>query len=375
MKIAVNTRFLIKDKLEGLGWFTFEILEKIVRSHPEHEFVFLFDRTFDESFLFSKNVKGVKISPPARHPFLWYWWFEKSLPAFFKKNKIDAFISPDSFMSLKANVPTLLIVHDLAFEHYPEDVDKLVKRYYKRFMPRYCDKANRIVTVSEYTKQDVVKQYGISEGKIDVAHNGVRQKFSPIDVALKKDVQNKWSEGCPYLVYVGSIHPRKNIKRLFQAFEVFKEATGSNWKLVIVGRKAWQSKDIFEAYEGMKHKNEVCFTGRLSDHDLNNVVAGAEALTYVPYFEGFGLPIVEAQQCDVPVITSNVTSMPEVAGDSCLLVDPFSVSSISEGMKKMYADNTFRQEMIEKGKVNRERFKWENTAQQVWDSLMQMINA
>ena len=375
MRVAVNTRFLIKDKLEGLGWFTYEVLKRMVEKHPEAEFVFLFDRPFDSSFIFAKNVKGIVVGPPARHPFLWYWWFEVSLPKVLRKINPTVFFSPDSYLSLKSKVPTLLVVHDLAFEHYPKDTGKLVRKYYQKYMPKFCKRAERVATVSAYTKQDVIEQYNIDPGKIDVTHNGVRSRFSPIDHPLKRDVQLKWTKGAKYFVYVGSIHPRKNIARLFEAFDAFKKETESEWKLVMVGRKAWQSEEIFHTYEQMGHKEDVVFTDRLSELDLNNVLAGAEALCYVPYFEGFGLPILEAQQCEVPVITSNVTSMPEVAGDSCLLVDPFSVTSIKEGMLKLYQVPSLRTELIEKGKVNCTRFSWDKTADKLWDALLKLKHA
>ena len=122
MRIAINTRFLLKDKLEGIGWFTFEVVKQLVTNHPEHEFIFLFDRPYDKSFVFAKNVTPVVINPPARHPLLWYWWFEWSVPYALKKHKIDLFFSPDGYLSLKTNVPTVIVMHDLAFEHHPEDV-------------------------------------------------------------------------------------------------------------------------------------------------------------------------------------------------------------------------------------------------------------
>ncbi len=119
LKIAVNTRLLLPDKMEGIGYFAYETLLRITRAHPDVEFHFLFDRPYDSSFIFSDNVKPVVLFPPARHPFLWYWWFEWSVAGYLKKNKFDLFLSPDGYCSLSSDTPTLAIQHDIAFEHYP----------------------------------------------------------------------------------------------------------------------------------------------------------------------------------------------------------------------------------------------------------------
>ena len=177
MRIAVNTRFLLKDKLEGIGIYTQEIFMRVVQLMPEHEFYFLFDRPYDESFVFAKNVIPIVVSPPARHPFLWYLWLEKAIPKILKKHKIDLFISPDGYASLNTYVPQILTIHDLAFEHYKEHTPFLVYQYYKYFVPKFCKKATKILAVSEFTKQDVIKRYNIEEQKIEVVYNGFEWRY------------------------------------------------------------------------------------------------------------------------------------------------------------------------------------------------------
>ena len=137
MKIAINCRLLLKNKLEGIGWYSFEIVSRIVKNHPEHDFYFLFDRPFHPDFVFAKNVKPIVLSPQARHPFLWYLWFEFSVSKFLKKNNIDLFFSPDGYLSLNTNVKTLLTIHDLNFEHFPEQLPFLTRKYYQYFTPKF----------------------------------------------------------------------------------------------------------------------------------------------------------------------------------------------------------------------------------------------
>ena len=369
MLIAVNTRLLLKDKLEGIGWFTYESLKRITKSHPEHQFLFLFDRPFSEEFIFSDNVSPIVVGPQARHPFLWYWWFEQSLPKVLHKQEPDLFLSPDGFLPLSYSSPAgikkckfLPVIHDLNFEHYPQDIPFLARKYFQKYFPKYAKKATRIATVSEYSKQDISKTYGISPEKIDVVYDGSNDLFKPISGDEKKNVRSKYANGEEYFLFVGALSPRKNIARLLQAFDEFKKSSSSKIKLVIVGEKMFMTSEIENVFNKMQFKNDVVFTGRLGTNDLKDVMAAALALVFVPYFEGFGIPIVEAMYCDVPVITSNVTSMPEIAGNAGLLVDPFSVDSIKEGMLKIYKDETLRNQLIANGRIQREKFSWDKTA-------------
>ena len=372
MKIAVNTRLLLKDKLEGIGWVEYETLRRMVLAHPEVEFYFLFDKSPDKSFIFGDNVVPVTLFPPARRSFLFVWYFEWSVTRALKKIKPDLFFSPDGYLSLRTKVPSVVQFHDLNYEHYPHDVQKKYQWHYKTFFPRFARKAKRIVTVSEFSKQDIVDCYGIAPEKIDVAYNGVNEKFAPISEEEKGTIRAKYADGNPYFMFVGSLHPRKNLARLFTAFDLFKGQTPSNVKLLIVGEKRWWSEPIEKAYSQMRFKDEVVFAGRLSADDLHLVTAAALASVYVSYFEGFGIPILEAFRCETPIITSNVTSMPEVAGDAALLVDPFSEASIAEGMTEMLDENV-RENLIEKGRERVQDFSWDQAAEEIWNSLMNAI--
>lgn len=374
MLIAVNTRLLLKDKLEGIGWFTYESLKRITKNHPEHKFLFLFDRPFAEEFIFSDNVSPIVVGPQARHPFLWWWWFEQSLPKILYKQEPDVFLSPDGFLSLSSSVKQIPVIHDLNFEYYPNDIPFLTSKYYKKYFPLFAKKASRIATVSEYSKQDISKCYKISPDKIDVVYDGASEIFKPLSEDEKKKVKWKYANGSDYFLFMGALNPRKNVSRLLQAFDEFKKSFSSNVKLLIAGEKMWKTGDIESAFSAMKFRDDVIFAGRLQQEELKNVTASAFALTFVPYFEGFGIPIVEAMYCDVPVITSNVTSMPEVAGNAGLLVDPFSVDSIKEGMMKIYKDETLRKNLIENGKIQREKFSWDKTAEKLWKCI-EKVNA
>lgn len=374
MKIAVNTRLLLKDKLEGIGWFTFESLKRMTQQHPEVEFIFIFDRPYSEDFIFSDNITPVVTGPQARHPILYYIWFNYSIPKILEQHNVDLFLSPDGYIPLKSKVKTLAVFHDLNFEHYPKDLPSSERYYYRKYFPHFAANATRLATVSNYSKKDIVKQYKIDENKIEVVYNGANESFRPLPDNIKKLVREKYTGGKPYFIFIGALNPRKNLVNLLKAFDEFKKNDRNSVQLLIVGEKMFKTNDIFETYENMHFKADVNFSGRLNGIELHKALASALALTYVSYFEGFGIPIVEAFYTDTPVITSKVTSMPEVAGDAALFVDPFSPKDIAKALSKIATDNTLRLDLISKGKKRREKFNWQNTADNLWNAIQKTVN-
>lgn len=370
MKIAVNTRLLLKNKLEGIGRFSLEILSRMAKNHPEHDFIYIFDRPYDDKFIFSDNVIPVVVGPQARHPFLFIIWFEFSIARILKKYKADIFLSPDGFLSLRSTLPQIGVIHDINFEHYPKDLPWLVLWYYKTFFPRFVRKADHLVTVSEYSKTDLIETYGIDSSKISIVFNGVKKSYYPLEEAEKTKVKAKYTDGNNYFLYVGALHPRKNLVNLFKAFDQYKLDKETSVKLLIVGNKMWWTTNIRLAYENMEFKEEVVFVSHQSTKELRKIYGGAIALVYVSYFEGFGIPIIESFACGTPVITSNVTSMPEVAGDAALIVNPFDVDEICQALYRIETDSVLREELISKGLERCKTFNWDNSEKAMWEVIM-----
>jgi glycosyltransferase involved in cell wall biosynthesis len=369
MIIAVNTRLLLKGKLDGIAWFTYESFKRITTKHPEHQFIFFFDRPYHQDFVFADNVTPIVLQPPARHPVLWYLFFEWSVCSALKKYKADVFISPDGWLSLRSKVKSLAVIHDLNFEHFPQFVKPVHRIYLNYYFHRFAQRANRIATVSEYSKNDIAKMYGISNDKIDVVYNGSHKLYHAVSDEVKERMKIEFSNGKPYFIFIGSLHPRKNLGNLFKAFDVFRKKNKTETKLIIVGQKQWWNREISDTYNAMEYKNEVIFTGRLAPEILNELLAASLALTYVSLFEGFGIPIVEAFYAETAVITSDITSMPEIAGNAALLVDPYSVPDIAAAMHKIDTDKELRTSLIEKGKIRRMAFSWDQTAIKLWNSI------
>ena len=374
MIIAVNTRLLIEGKLEGIGWFTRETLSRITNDHPEHQFLFIFDRPYASDFIFSDNVVPIVLSPPTRHPILWYIWFELQIPRILKKYKVDLFFSPDGYLSLNTKIKQLAAIHDINFAHRPKDLPWLKAKYYNHYFPKFARKAKRIVTVSYFSKEDIIRSYHIDVDKIDVVYNGVNSLYTPTSDDEKFQVKARYSMSNDYFLFIGSLHPRKNICGLLRAYDAFRTSVESDVKLLIVGESMFKTSDIEFTYEGMRYKDDVVFTGRLSNDELHQVLGASLALTFVPYFEGFGIPVIEAMNAGVPVICSNTTSLPEVGGGAVLYVDPFSLNQIKDAMIKIYQEKDLRDSLIQKGFVQKDKFSWDKTAELLWGSIQICAN-
>ena len=375
MKIAVNTRLLIGNKLDGIGIFTRETMRRIVRDHPEHQFLFLFDRPPSSDYIFGENVRPIVIGPVVREPLTALIWQEIQLPRILRREGADILFSPEPMHSLRADLPKVEAIHDLNYEHEPEYLPPIWRLYYKIFSKRYACDVARVVTVSEYSKRDIIELYEIPDEKIDVVYNGGPEESRKLTPEEIRAIREKYTEGSPYFYFVGTMHQRKNITGMLRGFDLFKGEDKNGTKFLIVGRKKWWNSEMERTLQGMKHKDSVIFAGRLDDDELSRIAGASIGLLYVPFFEGFGIPILEAFASHVPVIAGNVTSMPEVAGEGALLVDPLSDHAIAEGMERLANNTELRNRLILEGEKRHRDFTWERTAELLWGALEKVFES
>ncbi len=370
MRIGINTRNLLPNKLEGFGQYTLEITKRICQNHPEHEFYLFFDRPYDEKYVFAKNVSPVIVFPPTRHPVLYVIWFEFAMKKALAKHQIDLFWSPDGFCNLRTNVNQLITIHDINFEHNPKDLPFLVSKYFRYYFPKFAKKAKKIITVSNYSKQDIVSTYKIDEAKVTVVYNGANEQYEPIEYNQQQLIRDEFTNGNPFFLFVGSLHPRKNVQRLIDAFEIIS-SKNSDIRLVIVGSSMWKENNLKIA-DSILHK--VIFTGHLETNKLTKLMASAKALTYVPYFEGFGIPLVEAMKCGTPILAANATCLPEVAENAAIYCNPFDVKDISNGMDRMLSESLLCNELSKLGLEQSKKYHWDKAAELVWKEIEQLIS-
>lgn len=373
MRIAINTRLLLKGKMDGIGWFTAETARRMVQNHPEHRFFFFFDRKPDPEFIYGPNVTPVVLCPQARHPLLWYLYFEWATPWALKKHKIDLYLSPDGMIPLHPKVPTLMVIHDLNFEHASGNLKPSHQRYMSRFFPRFARNATRIATVSTYSRNDIASTYGIDSMKIDVVYDGAQSNYRPHSEAEKTAIRQRFTEGCPYIIFISTILKRKNLANLLKAFDKVKTHGNSKLKLVVVGNRVWWQDELAEAYRNMSHSMDVIMPGHVDPEDLSALLSASEMLVYPSYFEGFGIPILEAMYAETAVVASKTTSMPEVGGDAAFYIDPANPDDIANAILQL-EDKQLRNSLIEKGRRQRSLFSWDRTADLLWQSMMHTLD-
>ena len=368
MRIAVNTRLLIPNKLDGIGWFTHEVLQRLVKMRPNDEFLFLFDRTFSDEFIYADNVWAKELFPQARHPLLYRMYFEYSITKALKQWKADLFFSPDGFLSTKSRVPQIPVIHDINFEHRPEDLPKSYANYYRSYFPRFAKKADKIITVSDFSKNDISNSYSIESSKIHVAHNGYNPAYRQLSGVEKTEARGRFADNKPYFIFVGNFSYRKNIHGIVQAYDEYRRSGGMS-KFVFVGNPLWHYTEMDNALAKSMYADDIVFPGRLEINDLVLALGGAQALVFPSYFEGFGIPVLEAFAAGTPVICSNNTSLPEVAGTAALFTNPENIQRLAEHMHTIEKNNLTTERLIQKGLEKKNKFSWDSTANKVKDAL------
>lgn len=375
MQIAVDTRMLRSGKLDGIGRFAHEILSRVVQAHPEHQFHFFFDRPFDKRYIYAPNVKARTLFPRAMHPLLFRMWYDLSFPKAAKRAGCEVMVCPGPLASTQPGMPQLTVLHDLNFVHHPGDMPKVIGNYYRKYTPRFVQASDRLATVSEFSKRDISQTYSYDLSRIAVIPNAAASGYKPHDEAEIQNIRNEVSQGAPYFLFVSTICPRKNLNRLLQAYESFRLANKQHIKMLVVGDAFWRDAAIEKTLKSMQFKNDVLFLGHQNASQIVRITAAAFALTYVSYFEGFGIPLLEAFQSGVPVIAGDATALPEVAGGAALLANPFSVEDISNAMQRIATEATLRDELIHSGLRRAQEFSWDRSAEKFLEAIVHTLHA
>jgi glycosyltransferase involved in cell wall biosynthesis len=374
MVIAVNTRFLQTNKLDSYASFVLEILKRIANQQPQHQFVFIFDRRVLTDFGFAKNITSVVISPKVKDIVSSKYWYDIKLPIGLMKYKPDLLVQTTGFCSLTTSIPQLLILQDLAFKHYPNHIAQNQLAYYKYFTQKFIDKSKHIVTLSCFSKKDIESSYNVEHNKIGVVHSAARPIFKPLDYNEIEQVKDGYADGRAYFLFVGGFHPRKNLMNVLKAFSLFKKWQRSNMKLLIAGAVAVQYDDILIKLKTYKYKDDIVLLDYVDETQLARITAATYCVLYPSFFEGLSVPIIEAMQCAVPIITSNNSSMPEIGGNAALYVNPDEPNDLAEKMQLIYKDENLRSKLIEKGLRQAATFNWNTATEKVWGAIIATNN-
>ncbi|MFM8564512.1 MAG: glycosyltransferase family 4 protein [Bacteroidota bacterium] len=361
-RLAVNARWLLADSLEGTGWYSHRLLERLCAT-PDWEVHLFFDRCV-EGFDYPGAVKHV-VGLPARHSWLWKLWNERSVPWMLCRIKADAYWSPDGLLpsrrALKrvglGGLPLAVTVHDLNFVHQPAGIPPRVGQYYRSVVARGVAEANLLFTVSQTSKNDLAATYGADLDRIVVTPNAPQQDFKPL--ANVDEARRRWAGGHPYFVFVGAFTPRKNVATLIRAFLSFKMRHPERpEQLVLVGNPLHRDAELEQL--SRTAGPSVHWVGRAEGSDLNALYSGAVAFCFPSKFEGFGIPLIEAMASGCPVLSSTASCMPEIAGDAARYALPDDADAWTELLYRAATEDPH--EWVQRGLAQAARYDWDRSA-------------
>lgn len=301
-------------------------------------------------------------------------WTHLRLSAEMALRPPDVLFVPAHVIPLLHPAASVVTVHDLGYLHYPQSHRTWDRRYLDWSTRWSAQQAAAVLVDSAATGRDLAQAYGISAAKIHVVYLGRDESLRRVeDLDLVARTRARYNLGERYLLYVGTLQPRKNLVRVVEAFaRVISQLDLSDVRLVLAGKKGWSYDALFARVSQLGLDDRVVFPGYVADEDLPALLSGAIAFVYPSLYEGFGIPVLEAGACGVPVITSNTSSLPEVAGDAAILVDPHDVDAIADAMSRIIADEALRAELARRGLENVERFSWEKCARETLAVLEQV---
>ena len=359
MNIGVDASRAARGLRTGTENYSLHVIRELVGLDSPHQFTLYFNQP-PESGLFPAlpNVRQRAI------PFLRLWTHIR-LASEMLRQPPDVLFVPSHVLPL-VHPPAVATIHDLGYRYFPEAHTQRA-RLYLEWGTRHNARASRLIVAdSRATRDDLMRFYGVPEGKIRVAYPGVRPDLTPVrDPGLVKATLDRYGISSPYALYVGTLQPRKNLARLIEAFARVLEPC----RLVLAGKKGWLYSDVLRRAESLGICHRVVFTGYVPDEDLPALLSGASLFAFPSLYEGFGLPVLEAMACGVPVVCSDVSSLPEVAGDAALLVPPTDTEALAAAMNRVLADEELRRTLIQRGLERARLFTWRRCAQEILKTL------
>ncbi|MCM8830086.1 MAG: glycosyltransferase family 4 protein, partial [Candidatus Omnitrophica bacterium] len=308
-----------------------------------------------------------------RIPRLAYLRFLRDIPIKTYTEKLDL-LHTQYHLPLISHCPGIITLHDVSFLRYPEFFPKDIYWRLRISLLYSVRKAKKIITVSEFSKKEIINFYQIENDKVDVVYNGVSENFRPVSIEKNEKVLKKYGITKPYILSVSNLQPRKNLCRLIKAFVfLVKNNERFPYKLVIVGKKLWLYNEIFDEIRNSNFIERIVLTDYVPEQDLVYLYNCAEVFVYPSLYEGFGLPVLEAMACGCPVITSNISSLPEIAGNACILIDPYDIDAIAKAIHIVLTDIDLRARLKTAGLKQSQKFSWRRTAEEtikVYDKVL-----
>ncbi|MVX67321.1 glycosyltransferase [Clostridium chromiireducens] len=374
MKVSIELQPCLKNR-SGIGIYTYEISKNLQRFHNINLcgdiFNFINRNNLDKDLDgLDFNCKVFNLFPYGVYRRMWNYIYIKYNWLF--KDRSDIYHFFNFIVPPNVDGKVITTVYDMTYKLYPETMDKKNLKRLNDDMKYSVDRADKIITISESSKEDIKRFLNVNKDKIEVVYCGVDyDRFNKLyrDDA-KLVVRKRYNLPENYILYMGTLEPRKNIESIIEAFGIFKREnslSNKNMKLVIAGKKGWLFESIFNLVDKLSLKNEVVFTDYVDEDDKPIIYNMASLFVFPSLYEGFGIPVLEAMASSVPVITSNVSSLPEVAGDAAILVNPKDTKFIAEKMSEILSDEELRRNLIKKGHEQAKKFTWEASAKRTYE--------
>jgi glycosyltransferase involved in cell wall biosynthesis len=363
MRIGIDVRCAFGKKT-GVGYYTYNLLKALFRLDRENDYLLFFNSLKEkpEDLFRGENLSLVR--PPISLPnrglhFFWRYLHFPKIERF--TGPVEVFHSPNYQLIPTRSAATVITVYDVSFLKFPEVTMLTARLHYARKIFEYVRGADLIIAISENTKNDLLELTEITEDKIYIVPGACDERFRPVsDSERLAMVKQKYGVEGDFILFVGTIEPRKNLVRLLRSYHRIRDEIDA--QLLLVGTKGWRDREIYETYEELQLSAKVKFLGYVPEEELPHLYSGALFFVYPSIYEGFGLPPLEAISCGCPVISSDVSSLPEVLGEAALYVNPEDESQMAEAMLRLYNDPHERERLSELGLAQSKMFSWEERA-------------
>jgi len=362
MRIGIDYTAAVRQTA-GIGRYTRLLIQTLATWDREGDYVLFSAGRQPEGAAWPSNFRLRELPFSDRHMAIIWQRLRLPLPIEWLTGRLDLFHSPDFVLPPVRRAQTLLTVHDLSFMRYPECSSPPLLEYLMEAVPRSVARADRILADSECTRQDLIELLDVPAERIDVVYAGVEDRFRPQTAEAVSAAKARYGIERPYVLGLGTLQPRKNFARLIEAYALARDRAGIPHALVIGGGVGWLSRGIHETIDRLGLHEDVRLIGFVDDQDLPSLYTGADLFAFPSLYEGFGIPVLEAMGCETPVVTSRASSLPEVAGEAALLIDPLDVEELADALVRGLGASGLRDRMVTAGRRQVGRFTWRAAAQ------------
>ncbi|MDP4087889.1 MAG: glycosyltransferase family 1 protein [Bacillota bacterium] len=373
MKIGIDGRAAKWYRGTGIGNYTYQVINSLNQLDDSNKYLLFMPENCSMDIHFNRNFTIRNISENCSSSF----WDEVNIPNILHDNEVEIYHVPQNGIGLPLDKPCRMVItlHDIIPYKMPDTVGPTYLKIFLKQIPQIIPQCDGIITVSKFSKEDIIREFNFPEDKVFVTHLAPEDIYKPYEKQSSKMLINKlYGIQGDYILYIGGFSPRKNIIGLLEAFSMLVRKNKKDIKLVIAGKKGISYDMYRQRAEQLGINEEVVFPGFIAMEHLPYLYSASELFVYPSFYEGFGLPPVEAMACGVPVVTSNSTSIPEIVGDNAVTINPNDINALFEAMLSVLEDEKLRENLITKGLVRASELSWKETAAKTLKAYSKVVN-